>query len=174
MKKQIILLFMCVSIVLTFSCDIKFINGINTATTEKDLNLTLTENETETEIEFEVAAEDETLEIKNEILIREDAEGLVKITIKDGKAEIEFDIDKWEALYNIYDYAAVQYDVTVLEKGPFPVLNYHYDVTIVDVCIGNIELSAYEFYTREFVCPTLVFLLADGTLEYAKANPVYA
>ena len=165
MKKQIIFLLIICFII--SGCQINIKNP--DTNTKTDENSTADASETTTEI----TSDDETImTMKEGELMREDENGLVKISIKDGKAEIEFDIEKWDALYNIYEYAAEQYDISVLEKGPFPILNYHYEVNITDVCIGKIEPNAYEDYSLGF--PTLIFLLADGTLEYSEANPVLA
>ena len=103
--------------------------------------------------------------------VRRDEDGLVTITIKDGKAQIEYDLEKWDASYNMaeyvdgYSYLFEYGENTELKKGPFPVNTY--DERVADACIGIIPKDAYYAWYLE---PTVIFLMEDGSLEQSRAS----
>ncbi|MCL1792253.1 MAG: WG repeat-containing protein [Oscillospiraceae bacterium] len=104
--------------------------------------------------------------------VRRDEDGLVTITIKDGKAQIEYDLEKWDASYNMadyidgYSYLFDEYGENMEpKKGPFPVNTY--DERVADACIGIISGDAYYGWYLE---PTVIFLMEDGRLERSRAS----
>ncbi|MCL1794500.1 MAG: hypothetical protein FWG34_11600 [Oscillospiraceae bacterium] len=100
-----------------------------------------------------------------------DEEGLVTITIEDGKAEIEYDLEKWDAMYDMaeyFDWYWFLFDSgseAVMEKGPFPVSTYMDKVA--DACVGKTPAGGYY---GKYVEPTVIFLMEDGSVEHSPAS----
>ena len=95
-------------------------------------------------------------------LFRQDPEGLVSISVVDGKGEITLDIDKYDSLYKAYD------NKNDFSKGPFKIVTRQ-DSAIKDAYVGRIrDLSFYES-----PAPLLfvVLLLENGTIERSEVYP---
>ena len=115
-----------------------------------------------------VAAPEEEEE-PDSILVRQDEEGLVSVRIEDGKAEVLFDLDRWETLYNISDRIDTSfYDPDLLREGPFRIEGLSGRVR--DACIGKVKMLDHKHY-ENFTVPSVVLLMEDGTLEYFLADP---
>jgi len=106
----------------------------------------------------------------NGIIIRRDSEGLVEVTIGDGKAELTFDIEQWDKLYDIYNiYDATFYaDSRFLQNGPYEIISFS-DMKIKDACIGKIKSLNAKIYGIDDV--TVLLLMEDGTLEFFTTYP---
>ena len=101
-----------------------------------------------------VAVEDKAPE---NILVRQDEEGLVLVNIENGTVEVSLDGDRWKDLHGIDS----------LTGGPYPVENI--SGYVKDAIIGKIEgFTGYEY---GFVVPAVVLLMNDGTLEFFAADP---
>ena len=98
------------------------------------------------------------------VTIRSDAEGLVEVRIEDGKAELTFDLKKWDKLYDIYNiYNAMEIgNASFLREDPYEMKSSS-GKRIKDVCIGLIE--ALNGFSYGFDDLTMILLLEDGTLE---------
>lgn len=100
--------------------------------------------------------------------VRTDADGLVSIEIKNGEALLTYHLDRWNVKYGIYNQDFGAYDKSWMKEGPFPVQTH--SGTVVDACIGQIE----EFGNigwGEVLCPTVILLMDDGSLEQFIADP---
>jgi len=98
-------------------------------------------------------------------LIREDADGLVRVRISEGVAELTLDLDKWDSKYKAFsdgkkkDYAA----------GPFTIETRE-DSAIKDACAGtirNLSLSG----DRSVPIVYVVLLMENGAVEYVRVQP---
>ncbi|MDR1664911.1 MAG: hypothetical protein LBR83_08345 [Clostridiales bacterium] len=109
-------------------------------------------------------------------VIREDEEGLVQVRVEGGEASISFDLERWDALYDIYGidtenwyehFSPEGMYFIVLERlseGPFPI---NAD-KVKDACVGQIaEISS------NFAAPAVFLLMEDGTVEWLMAD-IYA
>lgn len=100
-------------------------------------------------------------------IIREDKEKLVKVAINDGEATISFDFDRWEQLHQLKENAFDFIDTDAMEEGPFPMKVE--SGKVVDAYIGKIQSISFAEY--EFIMPTVVLLMEDGSLEWFFADP---
>lgn len=103
----------------------------------------------------------------NQEIIREDEDKLVKVRIKDGEANISFDLERWEELHNIYGYDPEFYPVEELQEGPFAIAVE--SGKVVDACIGKLNSMDYSSY--EFTLPVVVLLMDDDSVEWIWADP---
>ena len=170
MKKQLAAIVMIFCMLFLPACQVRLIGntgtgGDATEKTKKTENQS-TEDKTDT---TEAPPADGSV-------VRTDGEGLVKITIKDGRAQIEYDLDKWADVYDMgeyldwYDYMfESDDDMAALKGGPFPIQTQQDNIPISDVCIGKINTGSYAAFGG-FLTPTVIFLMGDGTLEYSQAN----
>ena len=175
MKKQLaaIILILCICLP---ACQIRLLENTgtsgNTGDTSQSAEIGTTAENTSEQIENTTTAQTEPDDGSK--LIR-DEEGLVTITVKDGRAEIEYDLEKWGAIYDMaeyLDYYAYLFDylfdegvMAELNGGPFPVDTYQ--GTIADACIGKIPMLSYD---EEYFIPSVILLMEDGSLEYSPAN----
>ena len=97
-------------------------------------------------------------------LIREDPDEMVRIKIKDGKAELTFDLDRWNARFSIYSYI----EKDALSEGPYPIATKQ--GSIIDACIGCVKGNAPDEWLASSQL-TALFLMADGTVEYMFISP---
>lgn len=104
----------------------------------------------------------------NAPLIREDDEGLVQVSIKNGEATISFNLERWDAMHDIYSIAS-EYDFPErLAEGPFPIGNL--SGMVKDACVGKVAaLDSIEY--GNFILPSVMLLMEDGRVEWALANP---
>ena len=112
----------------------------------------------------------ETTEQDGGVIIRRDAEGLVEVRIEDGKAELTFDLEKWDKLYDIYNiYNAMETEnAGFLREGPYEIKSIT-DKMIKDVCVGMVEALSDHIYGFDNL--TALFLMEDGTVEYCPVYP---
>ena len=104
----------------------------------------------------------------NAPLIREDEEGLVQVSIENGEAAISFNLERWDALHDIYSIAS-EYDFPErLAVGPFPIGNLTGKVK--DACVGKVA-ALDSIGHGNFVLPSVMLLMEDGRVEWALANP---
>lgn len=101
-----------------------------------------------------------------DILICEDEEGLVQVRIVNGAAELSFDLERWEALHGLKP----EEHEGVLHKGPFDIISAH--GAIKDACIVQVPEMDTRHRHEEFVTPTVMLLMEDGSLEYLLADPL--
>ena len=83
----------------------------------------------------------------------------VRIVIKNGKAELMYDLDKWNEIYGIYK----SHEKSEYYAGPYTVNTKRGNVT--EACVGiikNFGKNSIEPNTQ-----TAFFLMEDGTVEYA-------
>jgi hypothetical protein len=99
-------------------------------------------------------------------LTRQDEDGLVSVRIEDGRAEISFDLERWEKLHDLYDVGEF-YEPAMIREGPFAIGNLAGGVK--DACIGKID--ALDWINYKFVTPAVVLLMEDGSLEWLLADP---
>jgi len=104
---------------------------------------------------------------KSGIIIRRDSEGLVELRIKNGAAELSFDLDKWENLYHINTAVAEIQPGRTLKSGPFSVAGL--SGRVKDARIGKV--AALDAYAEEITMPAVLLLMEDGGLEWFRANP---
>ena len=103
-------------------------------------------------------------------LIRTDNEGLVTVTVKDGKAGLSFDLDKWIELHDeILTISPDVSDISQLGKGPFEIAGLSGKVK--DACVGKVGVLDNHDY-KNFVFPAVMLLMEDGSLEYTLADPL--
>ena len=97
-------------------------------------------------------------------------DGLIVLTIKDGKAEITFDDDLWEKRYGLYGIEDPEYysDDLIL-PGPFPIEDY--EGAISDACIVPITSLKMTSTLSATTIPTAVLLMQDGGICLVCASP---
>jgi len=96
------------------------------------------------------------------VLVRQDPEGLVSVSIVNGQGELTLDIDKYDSLYKAYD------NKNDFSKGPFKIVT-HQDSAIEDAYVGRVrDLSFYEGTTPLLY---VVLLLENGTIERSEVYP---
>jgi hypothetical protein len=113
----------------------------------------------------------------DDLIIRQDEEGLVEVRIKNGEATVSFDLDKWERLYNlslyIEEYVYTPYG-TIPKKGPFQISGL--SGKVLDACVGKVpELDYYYFpyeHFEDFFLPSIMLLTEDGTVSWLLATPI--
>ncbi|MDR0468517.1 MAG: hypothetical protein LBH09_00910 [Peptococcaceae bacterium] len=99
-------------------------------------------------------------------------DGLISLTIKDGKAELSFDDDLWEERYGLYGIASPEfYSDDLILPGPFPVIFYDGEMPAVrDACIA--QIAALDLLqTTTTIIPSVVLLLEDGSVCMTLADP---
>ena len=102
-------------------------------------------------------------------LIREDGEGLVSVFIwEDGRAELLFDLERWDNLHGVYDNA--YFDAERISEGPFSIVTAGKG-RVKDACVGKIEDAFGYLSLRDFISPTVILLMEDGSLEYLQTDP---
>ena len=101
--------------------------------------------------------------------VRRDAENLISVRINDGRAELFFDLEKWDSLHGIYDND--YYPAEEINEGPFDIVTINKGL-ITDVCIGKID-DLFEGYLgmRDFITPTIALLMEDGSVEFLRTDP---
>ena len=115
-----------------------------------------------------LAGPDTSLPENEGVLIRRDAEGLVEIHIKDGSAEISFELTQWDKLHDIYAVDPELYDIGLVREGPFAIEGC--GGQIKDACIGKVAaLDAWMPIGQ--IRPVVLLLIEDGMLEYFIADP---
>ncbi len=100
-------------------------------------------------------------------IVRTDQLGLVTVTITDGDAVVTFDPDRWEEFSDetlVYETA----EVYLPSAEPFPVNTIN--GKIKDVVVEQVEAFSFNFMS-DFVLPSLMFLMEDGSVELAAPNP---
>ena len=100
----------------------------------------------------------------------EDDEGLISVYIwPDGHTDMFFDLEQWERLHHIY--SNEYFDLERIREGPFTIVTAGKS-RIKDACIGKIDdMDAGYLSLREFISPTVVLLMEDGSLEFLRADP---
>jgi len=112
--------------------------------------------------------DEETVD-NDEVLTFEDSEGFVKVKLSGGKAEIEYDVKKWDERYGSVEFAAEYFELEELKPGPFRVNSFG-KAAVRDICIGKIDsLESAVRYE-----PSIMFLMSNGRVEYLKADLVYS
>lgn len=104
---------------------------------------------------------------EKETIIREEEDKLVKVAIEDGTASIFFDFHRWEELHELKETAFDFIDTDAMEEGPFVIETE--SGKVADAIIGKIQSITYSEYN--FVIPTIVLLMEDGSLEWLYADP---
>lgn len=166
-KFTAIISILCAAYLLISACQIRLLDNAQNTSSQTAAAGKSAENTENTKSEDTTEAPEPNDGTK----VRRDEEGLVAVTIKDGMAEIEFDLDAWDAMYGMagytdyYGYLFGDGDIQ-FKKGPFSVMLYYDGQNIADACAGKLP-SGYE---EDYPVPTVVFLLEDGTLEYARAD----
>lgn len=171
-KFKAIIAVLCVVCLLLSACQIRLVENAEGANSQTAATGKKTEN-TDPENTADTTKATDAPDPDDGSKTRRDEEGLVTVTIKDGVAEIEFDLDRWDELYGLagyIDYYGYYFDDEDIElkKGPFPVMSYYDEKGVVDACLGKLP-SPYG-YEEEYPVPTVVFLLEDGSLEHSKAD----
>ncbi|HZJ76382.1 MAG TPA: hypothetical protein VFC70_01615, partial [Oscillospiraceae bacterium] len=116
---------------------------------------------------------DSSMENKIEnVIVRGDEDGLVKIRTENGKVYISFDVDKWINDPDFYDYLETQkevhgYDGNIIDEE---FIIGELSGTVKDICVGKIESLEYV-YDSDFITPAVFFLMEDGTVEWMYAFP---
>ena len=105
------------------------------------------------------------------VLIRKDKEELVEVQIADGAATLSFNLERWNTLYGIREYAAQNYPDFTLPEGASQVMSL--SGRVKDACIGKISSMNQEGDVG-FVVPDLLLLMEDGRLEWLPADPFNA
>jgi hypothetical protein len=109
----------------------------------------------------------------SDVIIREDPDGLFRVIIKDGNAELEYNMDKWVKLPGYDDYMGY-FDIPEINGGPFSILTSD-QRKFIDACAGILSPEkAGSFYNGEGMYPSLIFLMEDGTLEYTIPDLVHS
>ena len=97
---------------------------------------------------------------------REDADGLVRVIIRDGVPTVMLDIARWDAMHN--------YRVLMQDEPPHPE-GIEYEILdvagrVADAVIGKVEaLDKSVFF--DFVRPAVFLLMEDGTVEWFHVMP---
>lgn len=122
-------------------------------------------------------------EQSDNVLVREDSEGLVQVRIENGDAVIWFDYDKWDSLYGVYAFMD-EFNLAVKNPdnpyrrgtsahssfgGGFPITGL--SGRVADACIGKIEALDLLNY-QDFVSLSVFLLMEDGSLEWFYADPL--
>ena len=97
-------------------------------------------------------------------LIREDAEGLVRVIIADGLGEMTLDLDKWDSLYKIFN----NFDKEEFTNGPFRIITQQ-DSAILDAWVGRIR--NLNIYSSNYPSLYVVLIMENGSLERAPVWP---
>ena len=120
--------------------------------------------------QYEENDEDDKISpIGSGVLIREDAEGLISVRIEDGRAELVYDLDRWDSLHDIYENS--YYPIEEIIEGPFLIVTSN-GGRIKDACIGKIDdLFMGYLSLRDFITPTVALLMEDGSVEFTRADP---
>lgn len=105
-------------------------------------------------------------ENKGGVIVREDAKGIIKITIEDGEANISFDLDKCEEFYQLSEYPEY-YNVDGIREGPFKIRVI--SGRVKDAFVGELQIMDYS--ELDFTVATVVLTMEDGSVEWVYADP---
>lgn len=100
-------------------------------------------------------------------IVRTDALGLVTVTITGGEAVVTYHPERWEDFADetlVYETA----EVYAPSDAPFPVNTIN--GKIKDVIVEQIEAFSFN-HMSDFVLPSLVLLIEDGSVELAMPSP---
>ncbi len=100
---------------------------------------------------------------EDETTICKDVEGLVEVHIRDGKATVHFNIERWEELFNINEYVSTEelYGEAVSING--------ISTRVKDAVIVQIKELDY-LNGLDGTAPTIFLLLEDGSVEWIFAD----
>ena len=97
-------------------------------------------------------------------LVREDPEGLISVSIVNGKGEMRLNIDKWDSLYSAFKNVSSEGHIS----GPFKIVTQQ-DCAIRDAWVGRIRDQSI-FYS-DVPSLVVVLLMDNGTIERAAVWP---
>ena len=111
-----------------------------------------------------------SLEQTDSVLTRSDAEGFVTVRIEDGRAELTYDLEKWDSLCGIFQaYEEAGYEnVNLMYEGPYEI-EFHSDLGCIDACPGFVPGLETDFNGLNHI--SILFLMEDGTVEYMAVVP---
>jgi len=106
----------------------------------------------------------------NGIVIRQDAEGLVKVRIENGELTVSFDASKWGDLIAIYHDREPE-STNHLAEGSLgePKTVHGLSGKATDAYVARVD--ALDVNEYGFVLPSVVVLMEDGSLEWFQADP---
>lgn len=122
-----------------------------------------------------VAPIDDSKGSANELLIREDAEGLVQVRIEDGQVSMRLEPERWEELYGAELEEVSQWfdgmeTIDYSDPSFFASIDRAEDIPIIDACIGTVpNFSGWALY--DFPVPVAMLLREDGRIEAVFADP---
>ena len=99
-------------------------------------------------------------------MVREDAEGLVRISVVKGRGELTLDLDKWDSLYRAFE----DFNDTKFYKGPFKI-ETRQDIAIVDAYVGKVR--DLRFYYDKIPLLYVVLLMENGSIECNELRPYF-
>jgi len=108
----------------------------------------------------------------DDIIVRWDEETLVMVRIfENSEAEITFALDRWAELHDIFNYTEENFPYIELPITGTPIMGPTGNVNgIKDACVGKVK--ALDTSNREeFVTPTVILLMEDGTVEWVCVSP---
>ena len=94
------------------------LTGCTGGNTETDSNETAVTNTLNPDVTTPAVTEQ-----NGNAVVRSDADGLVEVRIKDGKAQLTFNLEQWDKLYGIFDiYDTLdRTDLSLLRAGPYEI-----------------------------------------------------
>ena len=96
-----------------------------------------------------------------------DEEGFVTVWVKDGEAELHYNVDTWAKSWEHMSEFVDDDTMTQLREKNFPVKGL--SSKIVDVFVGAIT-GIGDHYLLPFSPPMIVLLLEDGTVTYIESD----
>ena len=103
-------------------------------------------------------------------LIRSDADGFVAVRIEDGRAELTFDLEKWDSLcgiHNVYEEAGYK-DTKQMYGGPHEI-EFYLDSGCIDACPGFVPGLESDFLGLNLI--SIIYLMEDGSVQYMSVVP---
>ena len=168
MKKQItaFITILCLIGICLSGCSIRL--SLDNADKAKETSKT-------SEIDTELSDTTDTTDIPDTgdgVTVRFDDEELVMIQIfENGEAELTFVFDRWAELHDLFNYIEKNYPYVEVSPYGNPIVGPEGNVKgIKDVCIGKIA-ALDSAQHEEFIIPSAILLMEDGTLEWVLADP---
>lgn len=101
-------------------------------------------------------------------LIINDELGLITVEVEDGEATVFFHPEVWEEYEDVTKVNETA-EVYAPSEGPFPVITS--GKKVATAMVGQVESLGINFMTDEFLMPSLVMAMEDGTVEWIQLNP---
>ena len=109
-----------------------------------------------------------TTKMDSENNFLEDEDGLVKIEIENGEANISFQVDSWNKIYGSQS-DGFYHIPDSLQDVFFSIIPR--SGSVVDACVARISSMGTYLPTDDFELPIVVLLMDDGSIEWFYANP---